>query len=330
MTVFWDWLRLTRSDPPGAAKSDPVAAATYRAALEQFEELLDAAASVGYPARPLPLFYALSQAGRAIVAARGGVDHQVHGLTLDRNIPTDLLEATVDPQNQSKSTGQFEAVAASILSPVVNEPVQLGALIHSLPEMSVELASSTDWPKALPLFIRPWERVRTAGQTQIALVMEEEGVAAADLGRFLGPYPNGNRVGINEVVARSFPTLPTSATPRGPGVDLVWLGDEANLNLEVPQYRFRGWRWLRPSITLGELPPSPLMTWWILLFGLSMLARYHPVPWTRALDVDSSSVAVTLELTMNRAIDALPHLVFEALMNVSITLPPRDSYDPFS
>jgi len=54
---------MTRSDPPGAAKGNTVAAATYQAALEQFEELTNAAASVGYPARPLPLFYALSQAG---------------------------------------------------------------------------------------------------------------------------------------------------------------------------------------------------------------------------------------------------------------------------
>ncbi len=85
MTVFWDWLRLTRSTPPGAAKNDPLASATYRAALEQFEELIRAAAAVGYQSRPLPLFYALSQAGRAIVAARGGADHQTHGLVEYRN-----------------------------------------------------------------------------------------------------------------------------------------------------------------------------------------------------------------------------------------------------
>jgi hypothetical protein len=72
------------------------------------------------------------------------------------------------------------------------------------------------------------------------------------------------------------------------------------------------------------------MTWWILLFGLSMLARYHPVPWTNALNVDASPAAVTLELTMNRAIDALPHLVFEAILNLAVALIPRDSYDPFA
>src|SRR5487761_305066 len=330
MSVLWDWLRLTRWDPPGESKNNPVVAATYRAALEQFQELMDSAASVGYPARPLPLFYALSQAGRAIAAARGGHDHQVHGLTLDRPIPANLLEATVSPQSHVKSVGQFEAVSNSVQSQVTRGSVQLGALIHSLPEMSIELAASPDWPKALPLFVVPWDKVPSPGNTRIALVMEESSVAAASLGTVLGKYPQAKRIGFNQMVAAAFLTLPTRATPKGPGVELIWLGDEASLDNEVPQYRFRGWRWLRPSISDLEQPPSPLMTWWLLLFGLSMLARYHPVPWTQALDVDASPDAVTLELTMNRALEALPHLVFEAVANVSVALPARDSYDPFS
>ncbi len=160
--------------------------------------------------------------------------------------------------------------------------------------------------------------------------MEDEGVAASDLDRLLKPYPAGSQIGVNPVVARSFPTLPTSVTPRGAGVGLVWLGDRASLDVEVPQYRYLEWRWLRPAIIADHKPPSPLMTWWILLFGLSMVARYHPVPWTQALDVDSSPVAVTLEVTMNRALDALPHLVFEAVLDLPTRLPARDSFDPFS
>jgi hypothetical protein len=327
--LMWDWLRMTRSEPPGAAKIDAAAAATYRAAMEQFEELMGAAASIGYPSRPLPLFYALSQAGRAIVAARGGPAHQTHGLTLDRPIPEDILHATVAPQSQAKSLGQFDALARTLNSPNINKPAELGALIHSLPEMSIELARSTDWPKAMPMFIEPWDRVPSPGNTRIALVMEESSVPPTDLRKYLSNYPHADRIGVNEVVARSFPTLPTLSTPKGLGVELVWIGDESNLNDLVPEYRYRNWRWLRPSLSGNDLPPTPLMTWWILLFGLSMLARYHPVPWTRALDVDSSPDAVTLELTMNRAMDALPHLVFEAAMDLSIRLVPRDAYDPF-
>jgi hypothetical protein len=40
---------------------------------------------------------------------------------------------------------------------------------------------------------------------------------------------------------------------------------------------------------------SPLMLWWVLLFGLSMLARYVPGAWSEALAVNESSLAVPLE-----------------------------------
>jgi hypothetical protein len=43
--------------------------AVYSAASEQFEQLLSASATVGFAARPLTLFYALSQGVRGIAAA---------------------------------------------------------------------------------------------------------------------------------------------------------------------------------------------------------------------------------------------------------------------
>jgi YaaC-like protein len=63
------------------------------------------------------------------------------------------------------------------------------------------------------------------------------------------------------------------------------------------------------------------MTWWLLLFALSMLARYHPLVWIRALDVDTSAVAVTLERAMRKAVDALPQLVSEAIYGISMPVP---------
>jgi hypothetical protein len=51
----------------------------FGAALQQFEELMDAAASVGYAARPLPLFYAISQAGRAIAAVHADDPWELSG-----------------------------------------------------------------------------------------------------------------------------------------------------------------------------------------------------------------------------------------------------------
>lgn len=76
-------LRLARTEPALGAPLEPARRRTFGAALQQFEELMDAAAGLSYLSRPLPLFYALSQAGRAIVAARirGSWELQAHGLS---------------------------------------------------------------------------------------------------------------------------------------------------------------------------------------------------------------------------------------------------------
>jgi hypothetical protein len=69
-TRAWQSLRVLRAQPPGGVNSDE-RRAVFTAALEQSEQLMRAARDVGYAARPLPLFYSLSQAGRAIAAAVG-------------------------------------------------------------------------------------------------------------------------------------------------------------------------------------------------------------------------------------------------------------------
>lgn len=58
---------------------------------------------------------------------------------------------------------------------------------------------------------------------------------------------------------------------------------------------------------------SPLMAWWSLLYGLSMLARYYPATWTQALDLDESRWAVALEYALDEALEAVPRLVLGAL-----------------
>ena len=81
-----DWvtreLRATRAAPQEKLPKMSSAALIYNAALQQFEELLDAARAVGPASRPIPLYYALNQASRAIVAARGDVTSiDGHGLS---------------------------------------------------------------------------------------------------------------------------------------------------------------------------------------------------------------------------------------------------------
>ena len=79
-------LRATRAKPPGMASGEGLRRDTYGAALQQFDELMTAAAAIGLMSRPLPLYYAVLQAGKAIAAAWSGRDPPIegHGLTEDR------------------------------------------------------------------------------------------------------------------------------------------------------------------------------------------------------------------------------------------------------
>jgi len=55
----------------------------------------------------------------------------------------------------------------------------------------------------------------------------------------------------------------------------------------------------------------PLVTWWALLFGLSILARYEPETWGRAIDINTSPEAV--EHLLDSALDSLPELLYRTL-----------------
>jgi hypothetical protein len=65
---------------------------------------------------------------------------------------------------------------------------------------------------------------------------------------------------------------------------------------------------------------TPLMAWWALLYGLSILARYHPGVWVAALDVDDTQLAVAIDNALEAALDALPHLVLDAITTDSMLL----------
>jgi hypothetical protein len=95
-TDVWDLIRLSRSAPFGRANKNKATAATYQAALQQFEELMIAARSTGPAGRPLLLFYALSQAGRAVVAAKDGKGTHEPWLGVD-GPPADILATEVRP-----------------------------------------------------------------------------------------------------------------------------------------------------------------------------------------------------------------------------------------
>ena len=146
----WTRLRTTRAAQPGYAASTEARRRTYSAAMEQFEELMRAADQVGSAARPLPLFYALSQAGRAVAAAHADEPWQLrgHGLQLkDEGRP--LLNRRVNPGRGPNAS--FRRVTEATGSDVLEQPVTVNALCASLPELAVVPELCDLAPRAPPL-----------------------------------------------------------------------------------------------------------------------------------------------------------------------------------
>ncbi len=157
----WQSIRLLRARPPAGVTEERLA--VFVAALEQAEQLMGAAQAVGASARPLPLFYALSQAGRAIAAARLGGDAwrlAGHGLhePRDQAEPGDLLRRVIAPRPASKKSvaegrrDSFAGVAEATGSESLSAETELGAVWAAIPTLDGALPQM---PELDPAWRRP-------------------------------------------------------------------------------------------------------------------------------------------------------------------------------
>ena len=84
----------------------------------------------------------------------------------------------------------------------------------------------------------------------------------------------------------------------------------------LPGYRSGEERWLIPVVGDGRTG-CPVLLWWVLLFGLSLLARYDPAVWRAALDLEQSPVAGPVMGLIDDALVILPDLLFEAATRIA-------------
>jgi hypothetical protein len=321
---IWSLLRELRARRPGKARESSERALVFGAALHQAEELMRAAASVDYGARPLPLFYAVSQAGRAIAAASSEDPWELSGHGLKHELRQPLFRSLVRPSHGQRDS--FSRVLEAVGGGQLSSPVELGSLWASLPELF-----PVDLPKELwrrPLRVLPDEtppallvlnrnvvtgticglpnRVLESleGEDARNAVLNELAMYPQSQGWQLPPEPSGARLVRNDEYGWDVEVRCPVETP----------GERALvIEQQAPQYRSHDDRWLRPTLNDEADWLSPLMAWWSLLYGLSMLARYHPAPWTTALDVDNSQLAVPLEYALDEALEAVPRLILTAL-----------------
>jgi hypothetical protein len=326
-------LRAHRADPGGLAANDDRRRAIATASLQQFEELLAAAREIGPEARPLPLFYALSQAGRAILAIRSPYDADVadetdsHGLSTGR-APSEpheygLLLTKERPTPPGRARQHFQRVAAAVGSPTFTQETELGALLASLPEMT-DYWPWDDWPIAASVehFHNTDDPADEAGLLTTIAIDKDAAPSLESIETLGDRYPTIRpfRPEVYNGAAPQPARYYTILTPIGHEAVQVVLHvphrDPANaLNEFAPQYRWIGRHWMRPSLHGSSPPPNPLMTWWLVLHALSNLTRYQPVAWTAATDLNRSSMATALERALDIALEAIPHLLLEALAN---------------
>jgi len=294
---------------------------TFAAAMAQFEEQFTAAKVVTAATRPLNLYYGLAQAGMAIAAAHSPDPWSFsrHGLRLgDRNV--ELAEMMVGPEGD----GAFQKVAAATGSPGITAPVSLGALWASLPDL-VQGGTLPGAARriALTFFEDAFATKHPRATVQLPGELPEEHDAwIAAFHAIMADYPSAAGCAIpienGAVQIRHRTDGSWDVTLRWPAQEVSGEMSEEEINAffgkVAPEYRYRGDRFLRPAVDgTGSPPPSPLMTWWLLLYSFSILARYEPRRWMKMLDLDTPGVAVLLQYAMEEALTAVPQLVLEAL-----------------
>lgn len=337
--ITWQAIRELRATPTGGAASDDERRKTFAAALRQAEELADAAKVVGYAAKPLPLFYSLSQAGRAIAAAHLPSDWMLHhhGIGFDSPASTSFLTNQVTPSYRTKKIGSFGGVLAAIGSPRLIGAATLGELWAANPDLN-----SVAIPTSAGRHMRPLEialHTPSLVRYDSALLRNLEsksfdGNGELEVSAQASPGVTRSEM---ESIPQNYPTLRNTVI-----YNYVNYSESSvvNLKIDIPSPITFGDFWRRernlismleiddngptgsgvtikgyalPGIAGGE-SPLPLMLWWALLIGLSSLARYHPAIWTAAIDRDSSELAVPLERVLDVAQERVPKRILESLI----------------
>lgn len=331
----WRMIRTIRAEPAGAIKETINSSAArrrdFQMALEQAQQQYSAAAQIGYESRPLNLFYGLSQAGRAIAAAsprlggRTGLSWQGsgHGLHFDTEIgATGLLDSRIRVDDGTSDL--FSRLCIAIDSPSDLRSVAFGEILEQIPDYGMEFQDDSapgrpihdvslySSPAAFPVEIE----VRLPGIPPEGPLLENEVRAIADRYPALRPL----RVSTLE------PGLAKRSHNRDRCVFAVDDIEQLTTSASGPYVPAGAQLYRRHSLLLpevGEMPRElrPIASWWIVLFALSMLARYAPHHWTRTMSISESPLASRVEFILDTALHAVPELIWSEMALIQSAKP---------
>lgn len=297
-------------------------AAVYTTGLAQAEELWAAARGISALASPILRYYALAQVAQAVIAcsplsnsswrAKGG-----HGLTLrmTQTTPGERLKFD-DVVVKASGEGIAQKLAEALDTPLLTTDATLSELIAALPRQRY-LRGAPDLPhRPIVGDVSPGVSIRDS--PQLTLQVLPPAVVAA-----LRSVPQDETEPLRPVVAdlfgrysglRCLPT-PTRLTweagdpELGPRLTATFRrSDLPTLEAWAPyvdiwdsSFSSGGLSWWNsvqvfflPTVAGNPASQHPLMTWYLVLYAYSMLARYHAGDWRRRLDVDSDTGAAAL------------------------------------
>lgn len=338
-TVIRLGLRRCRTDLTGKTKLQDSASRrrTFSAALQQFEEQMKAAEVVSPATRPINLYYGLVQAGLAMTSAHteGTWTFDKHGLKIP-DMRREVPHIAVRPEG----VGAFQAVSDATGSERTTDAVALGALWNSLPELAQIPLKGMNATLAVELLADSRTSTNATDVWSADRTESPEFLCASVWVNEEMPLLPNRKAWLQDFITK-YPGLEGSA-PRGGeeqafseahthrfSVEFCWPAPKEGMDsreiaeffdARAPAYRFNDDRYLRPAFEPSKAPPTPLMSWWLLLYSFSMLARYQPRQWTDALDIDKSADAAALEYALDIALEVIPHLVLEGLRQQPILL----------
>lgn len=319
----WRSIRNLRSSKPRSLdrhlKRDG-RAGVFHMALEQSEQLFRAAAEVPTDSRPILLFYGLSQAGRALAAASTQLEDRHwsatnHGLvsqteTVDPNDVWSLKTRVSQGEN-----GLFRRVSTTLMSPIDQGTVELGATAANILEFTYEYQDFDRFPWAFQSpkkSLRPKPDLDNSTMHEMPLDIE---IDVDSNGRLTTETP--------ALAGLALATHDDGTLRRDQnGHLLVQIPEDRTVRDDWNAYpqgmqRYRGVKVLTRSLGATTAATHPLMIWWLTLFPLSVLARYEPQKWQHMINLQASSSASQLEYLCHRALDTVPELLARVLQDVT-------------
>lgn len=298
--------------------------------LAQCDELWAASEGVGPLVGPILRYYAVAQLAQAIAAASdlptdAWQTRTGHGLKLECPKPPagDLMDLRHVIVSEHGGGMLAQVLGSALGSPVLSEPVSLASLMAALPFVSVydrqdgfekTLAVELQGmyaPELSLCFLTPLpthltrleEAADTPGHTYFVPPTQTQVDSWLRLYPTLAGLPDANVIQVQHA--------PETVTPNAqPGHTLVLNFREGSLGpiptwpkyMDLLEHRTaheaRGL--LMPKVAGNDSAEHPFVTWFVVLYALSMLARYHPAAWRMLMDVDRSQLAVPLQRLIER------------------------------